>query len=183
MTLQDTAWTIWLVGAALIALGFIYVIVQAGKSADDASTQKAVHTSHMLQGWLFLVLFVGFVAGSWATLSHFPIPPQSGSLNADQVVEVVGRQWSWQITPSTIAAGRIVEFRVTSDDVNHGFAIYGPDGRIVTQTQAMPGYTNKLLHTFDRIGTYTVQCLEYCGLGHAPMRTTLQVVAANPGGH
>lgn len=179
MTLQNVAWTIWLVGAALIALAFIYVIVQAGKAAPEgAAAEKSIHTSHMLQGWLFVVLFVGFVAGSWATLSHFPIPPQSGSLKADQVVEVVGRQWSWQITPSTIPVGRVVEFRVTSDDVNHGFAIYGPDGRIVTQTQAMPGYTNKLLHTFERTGTYTVQCLEYCGLGHASMTTTLQVVAA-----
>jgi cytochrome c oxidase subunit 2 len=77
-----------------------------------------------------------------------------------------------------VKAGSVVEFRVTSDDVNHGFAIYAPDGLIVTQTQAMPGYTNKLLHTFKEPGTYTVQCLEYCGLGHAPMKTTLQVVAA-----
>lgn len=183
MTLQDTAWTIWLVGAGLIALAFVFVIVQAGKPADDASAQRSVHTSHVLQAWLFVVLFVGFVAGSWATLGHFPIPPQSGSLHADQVVDAVGRQWSWQLTPATVQAGRVVEFRVTSDDVNHGFAIYGPDGRIVTQTQAMPGYVNKLLYTFDRTGAYTIQCLEYCGLGHAPMRTRLEVVAANTGGH
>lgn len=184
MTLQDTAWTIWLVGATLIALGFIFVIVQAGKPvADAASAQRSIRVSHVLQGWLFVLLFVGFVAGSWATLGHFPIPPQSGSLAADEVVEVVGRQWSWQLTPATVQAGKVVEFRVTSDDVNHGFAIYAPDGRIVTQTQAMPGYTNKLLYTFDRVGTYTIQCLEYCGLGHAPMKTSLDVVAAGAGGH
>lgn len=181
MTLQDAVWTIWLVGAALIALGFIYVVVQAGKPADEAATRKSIHTSHMLQAWLFVVLFVAFVVGSWATLANFPIPRQSGTLKADQVVDVVGRQWSWQITPSRVPAGKVVEFRVTSDDVNHGFAIYAPDGRIVTQTQAMPGYTNKLLHTFSQPGTYTVQCLEYCGLGHAPMRATLEVVAAKGG--
>lgn len=132
----------------------------------------------MLQGWLFAVLLVGFVIGSWATLSRFPIPPQQGALDAKQIVDVVGRQWSWQITPSTLRAGSPVEFRVTSADVNHGFAIYAPDGRIVTQTQAMPGYTNKLLFTFGQPGTYTVQCLEYCGLGHAPMHALIQVVAA-----
>lgn len=179
MILQDVVWTIWLVGAALIALGFIFVIVQAGKPADDDETPKVTHTSHVLQAWLFVVLFVGFVVGSWATLRNFPIPPQSGTLDAQQVVQVVGRQWSWQITPDTVKAGSAVEFRVTSDDVNHDFALYAPDGRVVTQTQAMPGYTNKLLYTFDTPGTYTVQCLEYCGLMHAEMTQRLQVVASN----
>lgn len=179
MILQDVVWTIWLVGAALIALGFVFVIVQAGKPADDGEARKATHTSHVLQAWLFVVLLVAFVAGSWATLRHFPLPPQKGTLDAQQVVDVVGRQWSWQIRPDTVKAGSAVEFRVTSDDVNHDFALYAPDGRIVTQTQAMPGYTNKLLYTFDQPGTYTVQCLEYCGLGHAAMRAKLTVVAAN----
>lgn len=178
MALQNVVWTIALVGMGLVALGFIHVIIQAGKPADDAATRKSTHTAHLLQAWLFVVLFVGFVVGSWATLRHFPIPLQHGALDAQQVVDVVGRQWSWQMQPDTVTAGSLVEFRVTSDDVNHGFAIYGPDGLIVTQTQAMPGYTNKLLHTFSRPGTYTVQCLEYCGLGHAPMKTTLTVLAA-----
>jgi cytochrome c oxidase subunit 2 len=162
----------------LVALVFIHVIIQAGKPADEAATRKSARTARMLQGWLFAVLLVGFVAGSWATLHRFPIPLQHAALPAKQVVEVVGRQWSWQITPATVQAGSLVEFRVTSDDVNHGFALYAPDGRIVTQTQAMPGYTNKLLHAFREPGTYTVQCLEYCGLGHVPMKTTLEVVAA-----
>jgi cytochrome c oxidase subunit 2 len=178
MILQNVVWTIALVGMGLVALGFIHVIIQAGKPADQDATRKSTRTAHALQAWLFVVLFVGFVAGSWATLRHFPIPPQHDTLDAQQVVDVVGRQWSWQMTPTTVKAGSVVEFRVTSDDVNHGFALYAPDGLIVTQSQAMPGYTNKLLHTFKEPGTYTVQCLEYCGLGHAPMKTTLQVVAA-----
>lgn len=177
MALQDVVWTIWLVGAALIALGFIFVIVQAGKPADAGAAERTVHTSHVLQGWLFAVLLVAFFVGSWATLRNFPIPSQHGALDAKQVVSVVGRQWSWKFTPDTVRAGSVVEFRVTSDDVNHDFAIYAPDGRIVTQTQAMPGYTNKLLYTFAEPGTYTVRCLEYCGLMHAQMTKTLEVVA------
>jgi cytochrome c oxidase subunit 2 len=178
MNVQNTAGLIALAGIALIALGFIHVIMQAGKPADEAATRKSIHTAHVLQAGLFVVLFIGFIAGSWATLHRFPIPPQYRPLDAKQVVDVVGSQWEWQITPSTVQTGSSVEFRVTSNDVNHGFALYAPDGRIVTQTQAMPGYTNKLLFTFDRAGTYTVQCLEYCGLGHAPMTATLQVAAS-----
>lgn len=177
MHLQDVVWAIALVGIGLVALVFIHVIIQAGKPADDAETRKSTHTAHVLQGWLFAVLFVGFIFGSWATLRNFPIPPQQGSLDARQVVDAVGRMWSWELKPSTVQAGSAVEFRVTSDDVNHGFAIYSPDGRIVTQTQAMPGYTNKLVYTFDQPGTYTVQCLEYCGVAHQFMKTTLKVAA------
>lgn len=178
MVLQNVVWAIALAGMGLVAFGFIYVIIQAGKPADPEATRKSAHTAHALQAWLFAILFVGFVAGSWASLRHFPIPSQHGALSARQVVDVVGRQWSWQMTPDKVSAGSVVEFRVTSADVNHGFAIYGPDGLIVAQTQAMPGYTNKLLHTFTQPGTYTVQCLEYCGLGHGPMKITLEVVAA-----
>lgn len=178
MHLQDGIAAIALTGIGLIALGFIHVILQAGRTADDAARAKSARTARRLQAWLFGALLVIFAGGSYATLRHYPIPPQHGALDAQQVVDVVGHQWSWQIEPTTVEAGRSVEFRVTSADVNHGFALYAPDGRIVAQTQAMPGYTNKLLYTFTEPGSYTVQCLEYCGLGHAPMLAAIQVVAA-----
>jgi cytochrome c oxidase subunit 2 len=80
-----------------------------------------------------------------------------------------------------VHAGSPVEFRVTSKDVNHDFAVYAPDGRIATQTQAMPGFTNKIVYTFTQPGTYKVMCLEYCGIGHAPMTSEIKVVAAGGG--
>ncbi|HXD83089.1 MAG TPA: cytochrome oxidase [Rudaea sp.] len=178
MIVQNVVATITLVGIGLVAAGFIHIIIQAGKPAGAEATSKSAQTAQTLQKWLFAALFVIFIGGSWATLAQFPIAPQHSALDVKQVVNVVGRQWSWQITPSVLQAGSPVEFRVTSADVNHGFAIYAPDGRIETQTQAMPGYTNKLVYTFDQPGTYTVQCLEYCGLGHAPMKASFQVVAA-----
>lgn len=177
MIFQNAVWAIALAGIGLIALGFILVISQARKSADDAAHERSRHIAGRLRAALFLVLLVAFVAGSWATLHRFPIPPQQGELAADQVVEVVGQMWAWQIDPSTVEAGSPVEFRVTATDVNHGFAVYDPDGRIVTQTQAMPGYTNKILHTFREPGTYRVLCLEYCGLAHQGMIAQIEVVA------
>ena len=181
MILQNVVWIIALVGMGLVALGFIYVISQAGKPADDAATRKAAHTSNVLRRWLFGTLVLIFVVGSYATLRHFPIPPQHAPLDVKQVVNVTGRQWSWQIEPSTVSVGSPVEFRVTSKDVNHDFAIYAPDGLIVTQTQAMPGFTNKIVHTFTQPGTYKIMCLEYCGLGHVPMKSQINVVAASGG--
>lgn len=176
MANQDVILTIWLVGAALITLGFIFVVTQVGKPAGDAAAR--IHASHVWQGRLFALMVVAFVVGSWATLRNFPIPSQQGALGAPQAVEAAGRMWAWELKPDKVNAGSQVEFRVTSADVNHGFAIYAPNGRIVAQTQAMPGYTNRLLHTFEQPGIYTVQCLEYCGIGHGPMRATFEVLAA-----
>lgn len=181
MNFQEVIWAIALVGMGLIAVGFIHVIRQAGKPADDEATSRSAHTSSVLQRWLFGVLLIIFVVGSYATLHNFPVPLQHTPLGIHQVVDVVGQQWSWQMKPDSVHAGSPVEFRVTSTDVNHGFAIYAPNGLIATQTQAMPGFTNKLVHTFTEPGTYTVMCLEYCGIGHAPMTTEFKVIAASGG--
>lgn len=178
MILQDMIGSIALAGVSLVGLIFLVVISQAGKPADEAARTRAARAAGRLQGWVFTILLLGFVGGSWATLRSLPIPVQDAELGADQVVEVVGGMWYWMISPDSVPAGSLVEFRVTSADVNHGFALYGPEGRILAQTQAMPKYTNRLLVDLDAPGTYTVQCLEYCGIGHAPMKASFQVTAA-----
>jgi cytochrome c oxidase subunit 2 len=178
MIIQNVVWIITLVGIGLVALVFVYVISQASRPADDAARRKAAHTSYVLRRWLFGGLLIIFVVGTYATLHPFPVPEQHAPLGIHQVVDVVGQQWSWDIKPDTIKAGSPVEFRVTSLDVNHGFAIYAPDGRIETQTQAMPGFSNKIVHTFTQPGVYTVRCLEYCGVGHVPMTAEIKVVPA-----
>lgn len=178
MATQSIAWSVTLGGVGLVALIFLYVIIQARKPASTAETQHATHKAHVFQAWFFAVLVVGFSAGTWATLRHFPIPEQHAPLKADQAVDVLGFMWGWSIEPSTVELGNTVEFRVSSKDVNHGFAIYNPDGNIVAQTQAMPGFTNTLLYHFTVPGTYTVQCLEYCGVAHGAMRTTIEVTPA-----
>jgi cytochrome c oxidase subunit 2 len=75
----------------------------------------------------------------------------------------------------TVPLGQTIEFRVTTLDVNHGFSLYSPDGRLVAQTQAMPGYMNRLRVRFDEPGTYTVLCLEFCGMSHHRMRGVVDV--------
>lgn len=121
---------------------------------------------------------MAFAAGTWLTLRHFPIPDQHVPIEADVAVNVESFMWGWTIDNKRIKAGQTVEFRVTSKDVNHNFAIYAPGGNLVAQTQAMPGFTNKMVHRFEEPGTYTVQCLEYCGVGHGAMKNTITVDAA-----
>lgn len=74
-----------------------------------------------------------------------------------------------------LSANELVEFRVTSLDVNHGFAIYNEANRLITQTQAMPGYVNRLRYKFEEPGSYEILCLEYCGMAHQVMRSSFIV--------
>lgn len=178
MTIQNVVWPLSLLGMSAVALIFVFVISQAGKPATAEQSEQSARTARTVQAWFFSILLVGFALGTWLTLRHFPIPQQHAPLQADQVVHVEGFMWGWNIQPAQIKTGQTVEFRVTSKDVNHGFAIYAPDGNLVAQTQAMPGFTNKLLYEFQDAGTYTVQCLEYCAVGHGFMKIAITVDAA-----
>ncbi|MFA5663884.1 hypothetical protein [Castellaniella sp.] len=176
MTVQNVVWPLALLGIVAVALVFIFVISQARQPATEQETARSTHTAHVIQAWFFGLLVLGFVVGTWLTLRHFPIPLQRGApLAADVEMDVEGFMWGWTIPDTPIQVGQTVAFRVTSKDVNHDFAIYGPDGNLVAQTQAMPRVLNKLLVTFQQPGEYTVQCLEYCGVGHGFMRTKLTV--------
>jgi cytochrome c oxidase subunit II len=179
MVTQDQVWVWTLAGIGVVAVAFIYVIAHAGKPADARQLQKAAYA--IRRGW-FVALVVLGIGVTYASLEPFPIGEQSSPSQTAQIVDAVGRQWSWQLSRNQVKAGTPVQFNVTSDDVNHGFAIYGPGDRIVAQTQAMPGFTNRLLYTFKEPGTYRVRCLEYCGLAHHAMMAEFEVVAADKGG-
>ena len=179
MITQDAVWVLTLAGIGVVALAFIYVIAYSGQPADSAQvTRKA----YAIRRWWFVALILLGAGVAYATLKPFPIGDQRAQSQTAQIVNAVGRQWYWELSQNKVKVGIPVQFNVTSLDVNHGFAIYGPNDRIVTQVQAMPGFTNRLLYTFTQPGKYRVMCLEYCGLAHHAMVAEFEVVAADKGG-
>lgn len=178
MSIQDQVGVMTLAGIGMVGLVFVYVISQATRAPLAPRTRARAST---IRSWFFLALLVLGVGVTAATLAPFPIPDQHAASDARVVVNVEGQQWGWRVSPGTVEAHVPVEFRVTSADVNHGFGIYDPDGRLLAQTQAMPGVTNRLLYTFARPGRYRVMCLEYCGLIHHGMRAEFEVIGAGGG--
>jgi cytochrome c oxidase subunit II len=68
-----------------------------------------------------------------------------------------------------------VIFQVTSDDVLHGFAIISMGVRL----DANPGQMiNTPPVTPTRTGSYTVVCVELCGLYHTYMWSAVDVVSS-----
>lgn len=87
--------------------------------------------------------------------------------------EVVMTLQIFSFTPDEIEipAGSKVTFTMTSKDVIHGFQV--ADTNI--NAMVVPGYIQKITHTFDEPGEYLVLCNEYCGSGHQFMSTTITV--------
>lgn len=164
----------------LIALGVVWTAVWVTvlvRSQREILFETVAASQRRLQVVL-LVAFLAIGTAAFIVMLHW-LPYRDirfGGFGPPRVeVAVTGIQWTWEVAAPRIPAEVPVEFAVQSADVNHDFAIYDPDGQLLAQVQAMPGYTNHLVYVFPHPGTYTIRCLEYCGLGHHQMITSLTV--------
>lgn len=105
-------------------------------------------------------------------------------------IKVEGIQWSWQFaypeggakavvtgTPAQpptlyVPLGEKVRYTITSNDVVHGFWIPA----FMIQMQNLPGVTNHLEFTANKLGTYPGRCNILCGRNHAQMIFKVKVV-------
>lgn len=172
---QTLAWQLSLLLMAIVLAGFVFVILRSGDREDDHALLMT--RAYRIRTTLFWVIVAFATPAMLYSLVNLPYA-EADTLHDRkpvQVIDAVGHQWYWTLSESTVAVGTPVEFRVTSADVNHGFAIYDSSMKLVAQTMAMPEYINTLRHTFDEPGTYQVLCLEYCGLIHHSMIAEIQV--------
>lgn len=164
---------LWIALSAIVIGVFAWVMGSTRHPRDFSEVQHRGYRLRRGWGWFYgALLLVAFAATIWTI-------PYTWAQSADAarpalVVRVVAHQFSFTM-PSRLPAGRRIEFRVASGDVNHGFGIYDPQGVLVAQVQAMPDYTNVLYFTFSKPGTYTIRCLEYCGVDHSDMHQSLEV--------
>jgi cytochrome c oxidase subunit 2 len=72
-----------------------------------------------------------------------------------------------------VPVGERVRYTIESNDVVHGFWIPA----FMIQMQNLPGVTNSLEFTANKIGTYPGRCNILCGRNHAQMLFTVKVVS------
>ena len=171
---QQIAWTVSIALIALLAIVFIYVAMHSSREGNSAAVAAATGRWRGRLLWGVTLMCIPVVA---YTLTMLPYARKTIENLGAVEVQATGYQWHWELSKTELPVGKQIEFQVTAVDVNHGFAIYGPDMKIRTQTQAMPGVTNILRYTFEQSGTYKILCLEYCGVGHHTMMTELHLVA------
>jgi cytochrome c oxidase subunit 2 len=176
---------LYLTLAVVVAVVFL-VVARSTREPQDVPPRAVQRTRFAL--FVALVLILGSALG--ATLSRLPYERWEGTIPG-KVVFVAGKQFAFAVSsapiendeswekwtyaaPVEVPAGEVIELRVTSFDVNHNAGLYDPDGVLIAQVQAMPGYVNRLRVRLPRPGTYRLLCLELCGNGHGRMRGVLE---------
>lgn len=96
-------------------------------------------------------------------------------------IEVIAQQFSWLfVYPNdketendlVVPLARPIRLNVTSSDVLH--SLYIPAFRI--KIDAVKGRYNYAWFLPDKLGSFFVQCTEFCGVGHSEMNATLRIV-------
>lgn len=178
-----------LLGALAIALIGWWV---ASRQGLPETADQVLPRIYRVRLKYFVTLSIVLVLALAATLSQLPYPADASS-EPSLRVRAEGSMWAWRFEPASdargirndtgrliVPVGRPVTFDVTATDVNHGIGIYDPWGRLIGQTQVMPGYVNRLTLAFPEPGMYQVLCLEYCGLAHHVMSTWIEATDLPP---
>ena len=115
---------------------------------------------------------------AFSTMKYMETIPKS-----DVQIEIIGHQWFWEYRypkygvifanePLVVPSGKIVSANVTSIDVVHSWFV--PDFGI--KMDANPGRINHVWFQVDKPGKHEGQCAELCGVLHAEMFITVNVL-------
>jgi cytochrome c oxidase subunit II len=157
--------------AVVVALAAVVAVVIWISTREDRPLLDTERLAEFEKRWLLIVVAI-LVAILAATIWFTPYGHSTPA--GAQIVRVDAQQFFWRISPPTVKTGRPVAFVTRSSDVNHGFGIFR--GRtFIAQIQVVPDKNSTLVHTFHVPGTYTVLCLEFCGVNHHGMIASFQV--------
>ncbi len=108
-----------------------------------------------------------------------------GESNFDRVYTVIAFQWGFAFVnkdqeisrnAAIVKPGEKVLFKIVSNDVIHGFNI--PVAQITAEID--PDSVREVwIKAPDKPGKYLIQCVNYCGVGHAQMKAWLVVEGNN----
>lgn len=176
-------WLLLPLAAVAVAVVVLLVLVAVLRRRDDVSPRWTRHAFVGIAGIavpvVVLVMVFVVVLGTMRDLTADAAAPGG-------VVQVIGRQWFWEVRyPGTgaveaneihVPVGRRVRLEVTApvDDVIHSLWVPRLDRKI----DLIPGRTNVIDIQADEAGTYRGQCAEFCGIAHAYM--AFVVVADEP---
>jgi cytochrome c oxidase subunit II len=185
-TLQDY-YVILGTAAGVIVVGYMVFMIMKNRAKPGRQVPAYHEEPGDWGNWQRIVLLLCVTGGvlafveyeTFASASLIAIPNSPTALHLD----VTGRQYKWSFTyPNgytnfdnlTIPANQVVILNITSADVTHGFYVPALD----VGKDAQPGITNQLWFNATQTGTYTIECRQLCGVGHALMLSKLVVLPA-----
>ena len=182
----------WIAGAVVGVFTLILILwpavfhrAKAGKGEFPKQTQYnvPVEIAYTLIPFIIVAVLFYFTAVKQTEIVE-------KTTNYKHEILVDGFQWSWQFsypeagpkavvtgTPANpptlyVPLGEKVRYTITSNDVVHGFWVPA----FMIQMQNLPGVTNYLGFTANKLGTYPGRCNILCGRNHSQMLFSVKVV-------
>ena len=90
-----------------------------------------------------------------------------------KVIHLTAERFSFVPSQVNVKAGTVVEFRIESEDTNHGFRI--PSAGINEAIPKRGGGELKVRFNAERPGRFEFECSKPCGAGHNMMRGVIIV--------
>ncbi|MGH9674231.1 MAG: cupredoxin domain-containing protein [Bryobacteraceae bacterium] len=90
-----------------------------------------------------------------------------------KVVRMIAERFVFVPSQVKVKKGTVVEFRITSEDTNHGFHI--PKAGINVIIPKRGRGEAKVVFRAEEPGEYAFECSKACGAGHTQMRGVLVV--------
>lgn len=182
----DVYWFLW-IGAAIVFVLveglLVYTIFRFRKSPQTAHGRPVpVHGNTKLEIlWTIIpaIVLVFIAVPTLQIIAELSSPPERDGEEPLKVI-VTGRQFFFQFeypefgiqTSNTmyIPAGRVIDLDLRSGDVIHSFWVPRLSGKM----DNIPGRTNEMWLEAKEPGTYAGECAEFCGVGHALMRFSVE---------
>ncbi|HEV3000666.1 MAG TPA: cytochrome c oxidase subunit II [Solirubrobacteraceae bacterium] len=186
----DTLWDVLVIASVPVFVGvqaFVLYCVWRFRMRPGQELQDGppIHGNTRLEVvWTVIpaVLILGL-----CTYAYFVLEDIEEAKANEWRINVVGQQFTWTFEyPEAITGGKPirtaqlyvpkdqpVHFYVKSQDVLHDFWV--PAWRM--KIDAVPGMETRYRVTPNRTGRFSVVCAELCGIGHAYMRQTANVVS------
>ena len=189
--IADLYWfvTFW-AAVVLLAVAIplvLFVVRYRSRGRDRTIEGPQIHGSTRLEiGWTLVPVAILVIVTAFTFYKLPGITLEDEAKAGDLKVRVEGRQFYWQYRyPNGVIAidklvapqGRLVVLEITApdSDVNHSYWVPGLGGKF----DAIPGETVETAFQAKRTGTFRGQCAEFCGIQHAAMLASVEVVPAD----
>jgi cytochrome c oxidase subunit II len=180
------------IGVFIIVEGLlIWIVLRYRRKPTDTELPPQTHGHNVLEIiWtlipaIIVTVLFAFTVSALGNIETASNPNDDPALTID----VTGFQWQWTFAyPAqklsftgtgkdgpvmVLPINETVRIRLHSSDVIHSFYVPQFDYK----KDVVPGRVNQFDVLIQDIGTYSGQCAEFCGLGHADMHFSVQAVS------
>jgi cytochrome c oxidase subunit 2 len=164
----------------------IFIVRYRSNGRDRTVEGPQIHGSTRLEiAWTLVPVVILLIVAGFTFYKLPGITLEDEARAGDLRIRVEGRQFYWQyrypngviqIDRLRAPQSRLVVLEITApeSDVNHSYWVPGVGGKF----DAIPGQTTETAFRARRTGVFEGQCAEFCGIQHAEMLASIEVVPA-----